>query len=230
MKKIISIIIVVLFVSCSGGSTSENQFEPKVTSYNFEERLPENMQTDAAIVYSQVMSMQAQMNAVGVFMTNSEWMNNSSGYQSRTTDDWSYEDYNIEYSYDLVGNQYQFLYTVTYQGEVYYTIEGWQMSDGSAGYWASSIDFEALGQGMENMPDYTTELSWTSDTDGLNMEMSFDFGDTMQVFYEMNINNDGSGYFAYTLNNDLTYSALWNANGTGKWTNHTTSPPSITYW
>ena len=80
------------------------------------------------------------------------------------------------------------------------------------------------------MPDYTTELSWTSDTDGLNMEMSFDFGDTMQVFYEMNINNDGSGYFAYTLNNDLTYSALWNANGTGQWTNHTTSPPSITYW
>ena len=45
-----------------------------------------------------------------------------------------------------------------------------------------------------------------------------------------NINNDGSGYFAYTLNNDLTYSALWNANGTGQWTNYTTSPPSITYW
>ena len=61
-----------LFVSCSGDSTSENQFQPKVTSYNFEERLPENIQTDAAIVYSQVMSKQAQMNAVGVFMINSE--------------------------------------------------------------------------------------------------------------------------------------------------------------
>ena len=136
----------------------------------------------------------------------------------------------MEYSYDLVGNQYQFLYTITYQGEVYYTIEGWQMSDGSAGYWASSIDFEALGQGMENMPDYTTELSWTSDTNGLNMKMSFDFGDTMQVFYEMNNNNNGSEHFAYTLNNDLTYSALWNANGTGLWTDHTTSPLSINYW
>ena len=47
------------------------------------------------------------------------------------------------------------------------------------------------------------------------MEMSFDFGDTLQIFYEMTINNDGSGYFAYTLSGDLTYSALWSANGTG---------------
>jgi hypothetical protein len=65
MRKIISIIIVVLFVSCSRNSTSETQFEP----------LPDNMQTDAAIVYFQVLSMQSQMNAVGAFMTTSGLIN-----------------------------------------------------------------------------------------------------------------------------------------------------------
>ncbi|MDA7707554.1 hypothetical protein N9A47_04540 [Flavobacteriaceae bacterium] len=75
MRKIISIIIVVLFVSCSRNSTSETQFEPEITSFNFEERLPDNMQTDAAIVYFQVLSMQSQMNAVGAFMTTSGLIN-----------------------------------------------------------------------------------------------------------------------------------------------------------
>ena len=75
MKKIISIITIVLFISCSGDSSSETQFEPEITSFNFEERLPDNMQTDAAIVYFQVLSMQSQMNAVGAFMTTSGLIN-----------------------------------------------------------------------------------------------------------------------------------------------------------
>ncbi len=229
MKKIIFILTGILLWSCSGDSSSDTQFEPEITSFNFEERLPQNMQNDAPIIYSQVMSMQGQMNAMGAFMTNNGYMNRTAN-EARTTSDWSYGDFDVEYSYDLVGNQYQFYYTISYQGAVYYTIEGWQMVDGSSGYWASTVDFEALGQGMENMPDYTTEVSWASDANGLNMEMSFDFGDTMQIFYEMTINNDGSGYFAYTLNGDLTYSALWSANGTGLWTNHTTNPPTVTTW
>ena len=229
MKKIIYLFLAITLWSCSGDSDSETSFEPAVTTFNFEERMPLNMQTDAPIVYSQVMSMQAQMNAVGAFMTNAESLYGSANH-SRTTNDWSYGDFNVDYSYELVGNQYQFLYTVTYQGAVYYTIEGWQMADGSAGYWASTIDFDALGAGMETMPDYTTEMSWTSDDSGIHMEMSFDFGDTSQVFYEMSMSNDGSGSFAYTVNSDLSYSATWNANGTGQWTNHMTSPPTVTYW
>ena len=158
MKKIIYLFLGVLFWSCSGDSESEISFEPTVTTFNFEERIPQNMQTDAPIVYSQVMTMQAQMNAVGAFMTNTESQYSSSN-QSRTTNDWSYGDFNVDYSYNLIGNQYQFLYTITYQGALYYTIEGWQMADGSAGYWTSTIDFDALGMGMENMPDYTPKLS-----------------------------------------------------------------------
>ena len=62
-------------MSCSGDSASDTQFEPEITSFNFEERLPQNMQNDAPIIYSQVMSMQGQMNAMGAFMTNNGYMN-----------------------------------------------------------------------------------------------------------------------------------------------------------
>lgn len=229
MKKLLFALTSLLIFACSGDSTGEDKFEPKVTSFDFEERLPDNIQTDAPIIYSQVLSMQGQMNAIGAFMTNAEYMNGSA-YQSRTSDNWSYDDFDINYSYDLVGNQYQFLYTISYQGSIYYTIEGWQMADGSAGYWYSTVNFDALDLGMENMPNYNIEVSWTNNAGDLNMEMSFDFGETMQAYYEMNLNNNGSGYFNYTLNGDLTYSALWNSDGTGQWTNHMTNPPTVTYW
>ena len=229
MKKIIIIFIRILLWSCSEDSSSDIQFEPEITAFNFEERLPKNMQNGAPLIYSQVMSMQGQINTMGLFMSNNGYMNKTTN-KAKTNSNWSYGDFNVEHSYDLVGNQYQFYYTISYQGTVYYLIEGWQMVDGSSGYWDSKVDFEALGQGMKNIPDYTTELSWTSDAGGLNMEISFDFGDTMQIFYEMIINNDDSGYFAYTLNDDLTYSALLYANGSGLWTNHLTTPPTVSTW
>tara|TARA_B110000971_G_scaffold14656_1_gene13567 strand:- start:1655 stop:2074 length:420 start_codon:yes stop_codon:yes gene_type:complete len=94
----------------------------------------------------------------------------------------------------------------------------------------AAVDFDTLGMGMENRPVYTTEVSWSYHATALHMEMSFDFGDTSQVFYEMSMSNDGSGDYTYTQNGDLTYSASWNANGTGQWTNHMTSPPIVTYW
>ena len=227
MKKLLILSALFIF-ACSGDSDNE-QFEPKVTTFDFEERLPVNIQTDAPLIYFQVMSMQGQMNAVGAFMSNNTYMNRTTN-ELRTFNDWSYGDFNVDYSYDLVGNQYQFLYTITYQGAIYYTIEGWQMADGSEGYWSSTVNFEALGEGMENMPDYTTEVSWTNDSGGFNMEMSFDFGDTMQAFYEMNMNNDGSGDFTYSLNGDLTYSAMWNSDGSGQWTNYMTNPPTSYQW
>ena len=229
MKKIIYLFLAVTLWSCSGDSETEVPFEPTVTSFNFEERMPQNMQTEAPIVYYQVMAMQGQMNAVGAFMTDTELLNNSVNY-SRNNSDRSYGEFSVDYSYDLIGNKYQFIYTITYQDAVYYTIEGWQMADGSAGSWASTVDFDTLGMGMENIPVYTTEVSWSYHATGLHMEMSFDFGDTSQVFYEMSMSNDGSGDYTYTQNGDLTYSASWNANGTRQWTNHMTSPPIVTYW
>jgi len=227
MKKLL-IFSALFILACSGDSDNE-QFQPKVTTFDFQERLPVNIQTDAPIIYSQVMSMQGQMNAVGAFMSNNTYMNRTTN-QLRTFNDWSYGDFDVDYSYDLVGNQYQFLYTITYQGATYYTIEGWQMADGSEGYWSSTVNFEALGEGMENMPDYTMEVSWTNNSGGFNMEMSFDFGDTMQASYEMNMNNDGSGNFTYSLNGDLTYSAMWNSDGSGQWTNYMTNPPTSYQW
>lgn len=227
MKKLL-IFSALFILACSGDSDNE-QFQPKVTTFDFQERLPVNIQTDAPIIYSQVMSMQGQMNAVGAFMSNNTYMNRTTN-QLRTFNDWSYGDFDVDYSYDLVGNQYQFLYTITYQGATYYTIEGWQMADGSEGYWSSIVNFEALGEGMENMPDYTMEVSWTNNSGGFNMEMSFDFGDTMQASYEMNMNNDGSGNFTYSLNGDLTYSAMWNSDGSGQWTNYMTNPPTSYQW
>lgn len=226
MKKIL-ILSLFFLLACSDDSDNKT-FEPKIATYNFEERLPANIQTDAPIIYSQVMMMQSQMNAIGYFMTNN--YTNRSTSHSRTSNNWSYGDFDVNYTYNLVGNQYQFLYTVTYQGAIYYSIEGWQMVDGSQGYWASSVNFDALGIGSQNMPDYSTEVSWTIDSGDLNMEMSFDFGDTMQAFYQMNMNNDGSGYFSYTLNGDLTYSALWNSDGSGQWTNYMTNPPTTYQW
>ena len=50
MKKIIFILTGILLWSCSGDSSSDSQFEPEIT-FNFEERLPQNMQNDAPIIY-----------------------------------------------------------------------------------------------------------------------------------------------------------------------------------
>ena len=64
MKKIIFILTGILLWSCSGDSSNDTQFEPEITSFNFEERLPQNMQNDAPLIYSQVMSIWLMANFI----------------------------------------------------------------------------------------------------------------------------------------------------------------------
>jgi hypothetical protein len=221
MKKILSYIVIgILITSCSSDNQSSTTFKPSLTKLGLATKVPSNLQQNSPQTYSQISQMEAYMNM------GSMYMNNTTG-KSTNTNTWSYGGYTVTYSYNLVGNQYQFTYTMTLNSVVYYSITGWENSDGTAGHWNYSINTSVLGS--PNNSNYNITFDWTRSSIGdYHFVMNFDMGATNNLHYVTNINHDLSGNTIFSSNSVKYYGSTWNSTGHGQFTIYLTNPPTVT--
>lgn len=221
MKKIISIVVIaIIMTSCSSENNSSTSFKPSLTSLNLASKVPSSLQQNSPESYSQISQMETYMSMCSMYM------NNTTG-KSGSTNTWSYGGYTVTFTYSLVGSQYQFSYTMTQNATVFYTLTGWENTDGSAGHWNYSINTAVLGDPDGTNFDIT--FDWTKNSVGdYHFDMLFDMGISGNYHYVSNINHDYSGNSMYSIDSVQYFGTTWNSTGHGQYTNYTTSPPTVT--
>jgi hypothetical protein len=219
MKKLVLLLIGVLALSsCDRDGVGVTPgFVPNNASFDFDSKLPSNLESSNPAVSERVQQMKAMTNACGAMMINSMHSKTtvlaaaSSNLPNHYT--WSSGGYVIDYSYGIVGPHYEFEYTITINGNPYFTASGWQATDGTAGHWEAN--FGAGGTG-----NYNVVYDWTVNSAGdLHFDMHFDLGST-HLHYLFNLNHDGSGNISYYLSSTTTtdFYCTWDPNGHGYYT------------
>jgi hypothetical protein len=221
MKKILSfIVIAIIMTSCSSDNESSTTFKPSLTNLGLATKVPSSLEQNSPQTYSQISQMEAYMSM------GSMYMNNTTG-KSATTNTWTYGDYTVIYSYELIGNQYHFTYSMSQNSIEYFTLTGWENTDGSAGHWDYVINAAQLGD--PDSSNFNITFDWTRSTIGdYHFDMNFDMGASNNLHYVTNINHDLSGNSMFSLNSVQNYGTTWNSTGHGQFTDYTTTPPTVT--
>jgi hypothetical protein len=221
MKKILSFIaIAIIMTSCSSSDSGSSNFKPSLTRLDLASKVPANLQQNSPQAFSQISQMEAYMNMGTLYM------NNPVG-KSASTNTWSSGGYTVTYSYELVGNQYQFSYTMTLNSVLYFTLTGWENTAGTAGHWNYIMNTAVLGD--PNGSNFNITFDWTKNSLGdYHFEMDFDMGTSGNLNYVSNIYHDFSGNYLYSSNSEQIYGATWNSSGHGQFTNYMTNPPTVT--
>jgi hypothetical protein len=211
-----------MFSACKKEKSAIN-FKPTFTKVDFTQKVPLSLQQNSPIAFSQINMMGAYMNLASNLMSSTGKI---SGTDVNNTT-WNYGPYTVTYDVTQTGNRYVFVYTISLNGQVYYTINGWENTDASAGHWNYNLNTSVLGY-TQNSSDYNISFDWSRSGNGYNFEMTFDMGTTQLMHYVAQLNDDYSGYFNYELNGSPYYGCVWNANGNGYFTDYTTTPPTVT--
>lgn len=213
--------------SCSSDNESSSTFKPSLTNLELATKVPSNLQQNSPQTYLQIRQMEAYMNMGSMYMNNTTGRSATTNRTSADTNTWNYGGYTVTYSYNLVGNKYQFTYTITLNSVIYYSITGWQNTDGTAGHWNYSINTSVLG--ASSSANFNITFDWTRSTIGdYHFVMDFDMGATNNLHYVTNINHDLSGNTIYSSNSVQYYGSTWNSTGHGQFTNYLTNPPTVT--
>lgn len=216
-----------LFVSCSKDSESSNSsaFSPSVTKLRLDSNTPVSLDQNSQETSMQLSQMEAYMDFGSNFMNNPSNRINPS-LNSNTTKTWTYGEFLVTYIYNDSGNQYSFEYTITKNGNIYYSITGWEKKDNSAGSWDFNVNSSYLGD--PDTTNYNISFDWNKNsTNDYHYELSFDMGKENLMLYACNINHDKSGDFLYTFNSEKEFGAKWDKTGHGESTDYTTSPVSV---
>lgn len=211
MKKIIALFIIIFsVVSCDRESVNGGPgFVPDNTNFNFDSRLPSNLETNPE-VNARVEQMRSLTLACGSLM-NSLRSNRVTSLSSTNSDlpnsyTWSSGGYVIIYNYGIVGDNYEFEYTITIDGNPYFDATGWQAIDGTAGHWESN--FSAAG-------NYNVVYDWNISAAGdIHFDMHFE-SDMDSIDYVFNLFSDNSGDITYSLNGSEIFYCEWDSAGHG---------------
>lgn len=211
MKKIIALFLIVFsIVSCDRESVDGGPgFVPSNTNFDFDSRLPSTLESTSE-VNTRVQQMKSLTQACGMLMNS---MRSNRVTRLATTNSnlpnhytWSSGGYVIDYSYGVVGDNYEFEYTITINGDLYFEASGWQAIDGTAGHWESN--FSAAG-------NYNVVYDWNiNDAGDLHFDMHFTTN-TDTLDYVFNLFSDNSGNITYSLNSSEIFYCQWNAAGHG---------------
>ena len=230
MKKILILFIAAIAISSCSKSSSDDQssntpaFMPSVTKLQLTSKVPASLQQNSPETWNQISQMDAYMNLGAAFMTNPA--NKASSTPSGSTYTWTNGTYTVTYTYTLSGSQYQYTYTMSENGTTYYTITGWENTNGTAGHWAYTLNTAVVG--APSGSNYNITFDWTKNTLGdYHFDMNFDMGANNALHYVSNINHDYSGDFMYSSNGTQYYGGTWNSSGHGQYTNYLTTPPTV---
>ncbi|MCF8295441.1 MAG: hypothetical protein K9I34_05180 [Bacteroidales bacterium] len=213
MKKLLYVLFALLLLNSCGDD--EEVFQPQVTSLKVSEQVPTSLNANAPDVYTELLSMQSNMNVSGAIMDALP-----EDYEAGT--DYNYNGYVINYSYSQQSNQWVYTYTISLNGVWYYEISGWENTDGTAGAWDYTLNPAVFGFDGAN---FQIHFDWTMNAAGdYHMEMLFDYGSYGQISYVYNINHDLSGDLTYTMDGDLWFEAEWDSTGHGSYIDHFYDP------
>ena len=210
--------ITLSLTSCDRESNGGVDFIPENTNFNFDSRLPESFQSNPEIS-ARMGQMQSITNACGVLMNSMRSnrvtvLSRNSNYSSKNSNltnqyTWVYGSYVIVYAYGIVGDNYEFEYTINLNGDLFYEASGYQAVDGTSGHWEANFS---------NGIDYNVVYDWSINSAGdIHIESEFTLGnDTLN--YEFNLNSNNSGNLTYVYNQDTIFEMSWNATGHGSYT------------
>lgn len=222
MKKIFLLVVLISLslTSCDRESNGGVDFIPENTNFNFDSRLPQSQsfQSDPEIS-ARIGEMQSITNACGALMNsmtssrvtvlsrNSNHSSKNSNLPNQYT--WVYGSYVIVYAYGIVGNNYEFEYTINENGNLFYEATGYQAVDGRSGHWEANFSYGG---------NYNVVYDWSiNSADDIHIESEFTLGnDTLN--YEFNLNSDNSGDLTYSFNQDIIFEMSWNSLGSGSYT------------
>lgn len=221
MKKILSIIAIAIFItSCSSDNESSSSFKPSLTKLELTSKVPSNLQQNSPQTFSQISEMEGYMNMCSMYM------NNPTG-RSSSTNTWTYGNFTVTYTYNLVGNRYEFSYSISQNSVENFSLTGWENTDGSGGHWSYAINTAQLGN--PNSSNFNITFDWTRSTIGdYHFDMTFDMGPNNNLHYVSNFNHDYSGNSMFSVNSVQNYGTTWNSTGHGQFTNYLTNPHTVT--
>jgi hypothetical protein len=219
MKKIFLLIVLITLSlnSCDRESNGGVDFIPENTNFNFDSRLPESFQSNPEIS-ARMGQMQSITNVCGALMNSMRSsrvtvLNRNSNHSSKNSHltnnyTWVYGSYVVVYSFGIVGDNYEFEYTINLNGNPFYEASGYQAVDGSSGHWEANFS---------NGIDYNVVYDWSINSAGdIHIESVFTLGsDTLN--YEFNLNSDNSGDLTYKLNSVILFEMSWNSLGHGSY-------------
>lgn len=214
------LLLTLAFSSCSKDDDASSD-TTTLTSADLTAKIPSSLQTKSPETSDEINYMIAMM-AIREGFTNSR---PASRTTSKTTGDttWVYEGYTITYTGNTSATQYLYSYTVKQNNVIFYTINGWENIDGSAGHWvlnlstnvtsgvAMNIDFDWV---KNSSNDYNLDMLITSGLESYNLIA--------------NIYNNGSGDLKGYEGTDLIFKSNWNSNGNGQYIDYYTTPPTTT--
>ncbi|RAR75752.1 membrane lipoprotein lipid attachment site-containing protein [Flavobacterium aciduliphilum] len=221
MKKIVLILVAVFALSsCDRDGVGVTPgFVPKNAAFDFDSKLPSNLESSNPEVSARIQQMKSLTNVCGALMINSMHSGKVSkiSYSQKNSNlpnhyTWSSGGYVVNYNYGIVGNNYEFDYTITINGSQFFTANGWEATNGSAGHWESHFSSMYVNN------NYNITYDWSTNSLGdIHFDMHFDLGNT-QLHYLFNLNHDNSGDITYIYNGTTQFYCIWDPNGHGHYT------------
>lgn len=220
--KQISILIAavaILFSSCSKdeATPTATPFASTFTAANLTAKIPTSLATKSPQTSSQVQAMVDMMTIVDNLQKTKP-----QGKESRR-DSWVSGDFTINYTGSDSATQHLYSYTITQGSVTFYTINGWENINGSAGHWVLDISAAATSETAIGV-----DFDWTKNSSNdFNLDMLVITGQD-NVHITANINNDSSGDLFLYSGAMLLMKSVWNATGSGQYTDYSTTPPTVT--
>lgn len=230
--SILLVLVTVLLYSCSKSddTPAAANFTPALKTTDLTTRIPTSLATKSPKTSEQIDGMIAFMGlAESLQQTKPAGLinqPNNNGTSSRgINDSWTSGEYTINYTGSDSATQHLYTYTISQGSTTFYTINGWENIDGSAGHWVFDITAAASsGQGTISI-----DFDWIKNsTNDYNLDMVIAAGaESGHLIATINHNNSGN-MTGYTTGTTLEFKSTWNANGSGQYIDYTTNPATTT--
>lgn len=232
MKKFKLIYVLLFFVtlvfsSCSKDEDTDNSDSNiTVSTQELLDKIPESLEENSPETSYEIQYMINNMLITEGFI-NSRSSARVSARTSRTNGEtWTYGQYTVTYTENSNETQYLFTYSIRQNNTIIYTIDGWVNKNGSAGHW----DLDFLYGVSEDDESLNIDFDWTKNSSNdYYLDMVYGYGSETSRL-EANIYNNGSGELKSYDGTTLEFKSVWNADGSGSYTDYSSLPAETTYY
>ena len=222
MKNIALVFLVsILLFSCTKEEaelvvpTRSIEFTPEFNTIDLTD-YSADLESNNSSAYNHIMTINNLLNIPVSLMSIPTSYSNFTSEGARTEIDSSYSfswgngAYSVDYAYSYNNEVLNYTYLAYLNDQLYYSITGFQNTDGSQGGWSYDLNYAALGVEGLSAENFTMNFYWQmTDLDNYTFNMYYDFG-TYNWAFNMSI-APGSGSYSQSNNGQLLYQTTWSA-------------------